>query len=220
MLAIAIAGEAAAERATAQLAATPERDSDRFRRFDRATALWLISSAVAGVIAVTLSDSALYGSLAQPSELCASALFGSVLGTGGPSVVALSALSLKGLSPGAALLAAALSSALGAKVLSELWRLLGPRGSAPVLIWLVCLTAAIGIGINKVAPIPSPLRLPKTIEQGAALLLFGLILLRAERVGVRRWLAGWRSSDHTHGHHGHDHAHVHSSEIPNGNAAT
>jgi hypothetical protein len=48
-----------------------------------------------------------------------------------------------------------------------------------------------------------------------------LIALRAQRVGVRRWLAGWLAHSHAHGAHGHaGHDHAHSSEIPNGSAAT
>jgi hypothetical protein len=95
---------------------------------------------------------------------------------------------------------------------------------AAVLVWLVCLTAAIGIGINRVAPIPNPLHFPEKVGRAAASLLLILILVRAERVGLRRWLAGWFAEapghhGHRH-HHGHGHAHAHSSEMPNGSAVT
>jgi len=138
--------------------------------------------------------------------------------------VALAALTEKGLSPGAALLAATLSSALGAKVLLSWWRMLGTRGLVPVVIWLVCLTAALGIGLNQVAPIARPLHFPDKVGRIAAGLLLALIVVRAERVGMRRWLAGWLTDGHAGHHHGHAHAHAHghahSSEIPNGSAAT
>src|SRR5207253_311728 len=107
-----------------------------------------------------LKDGALYGSLGGPSELFVSSALGALFRTGGPCVVALSALTEKGLSPGAALLGATLSSALGATVLLDWWRTLGTRGVVPVLIWLVCLTGALAIGINQVAPIPRPLHFP------------------------------------------------------------
>jgi hypothetical protein len=223
MLAIAIAGEDAAKLTAARLAETPEPEADRFRRFDRATAIWVVAVAVSAVFALSLPDGALYGTLGGPLELAVSAALGSVLGTGGPCVVALGALTEKGLSPGAALLGVTLSSALGANVLWRLGRALGQRGLVPVWIWLVCLSAAIGIGINQVAPIARPLHFPRIVEQVAAALLLGLIALRAERVGVRRWLAGWFVDGSAHaGHHHHHHAdpHAHSSEIPNGSAVT
>src|SRR6185369_15485628 len=138
-------------------------------------------------------------------------------------VVALTALTEKGLSPGAALLGVVLSSALGAKMLWRLGRALGQRGLIPVWIWLTCLSGAIGIGINQVAPVANPLRLPEKVGSVAALVLLALIAARAERVGVRRWLAGWFVDESGHGdhhHHHHGHAHAHSSEIPNGSAAT
>lgn len=225
MLAVTLAGEDAAKRAAERLAQLPERKGDRFRRFDRATSIWLVSLALFAAFASSLSDGALYGSLGGPGELLGSALLGSVLGSGGPAVVALSALTEKGLSPGAALLGITLSSALGLRLLLELWRSLGARGFVPVLVWLVSLTAAIAVGINQVAPIASPLALPESVGNGAALLLLVLIAVRAERVGVRRWLAGWLASGaehtHHHGHHGHAHDDpAHSSEMPNGSAAT
>jgi len=225
MLAIAIAGEGAAKATAARLAQAPGPKADRFRRFDRATAIWVVAVAVAAVFALSLSDSALYGSLGRPGELVVASGLGALFRTGGPSVVALAALTQKGLSPGAALVGAALSSALGTKVLLELWRTLGTRGLVPVLIWLVSLTCALAIGLNQVAPIARPLRLPEQVGRFAAGVLLLLIVVRAERVGVRRWLAGWFAQaehgghDHHHGH-GHGHGHVHSSEIPNGSAAT
>lgn len=223
MLAIAIAGEEAAKRTALQLAEAAPFESDRFRRFDRATVVWLVAVALAAVFASSLPGGALYGSLAGPGELLVSGLLGSVLGTGGPSVVALAALTEKGLSPGAALLGVALSSALGAKVLWELWRTLGIRGWLPVWVWLTCLTGAIAIGINQVAPIANPLRLPAAVGRPALAVVLALIVLRAERVGVRQWLAGWfahAGGDH-HRHHRHEAvAAPHSSEMPNGNAAT
>jgi hypothetical protein len=157
-------------------------------------------------------------------------VLGGLIGSGGPSVVALAGLTEKGLSPGAALIGALLSSALGVASLVGLQRQLGRRAVLPALVWLVCLTAALGIGVNQVAPVPRPLHLPARVEELCALLLFAAILLRAERVGVRRWLAGWfvepDQHGHEHHHHAHDQAHphgqagAHSSETPNGNAAT
>jgi hypothetical protein len=121
-------------------------------------------------------------------------------------------------------LGVALSSALGAKALLELWRTLGTRGFVPVVIWWVSLTAALAIGVNQVAPVAHPLQLPAKAGSVAAALLLLLIVVRAERVGVRRWLAGWFAEASSHGghqhHHGHEHDHAHSSEIPNGSAAT
>ncbi|HEY6077425.1 MAG TPA: hypothetical protein VIW29_01395 [Polyangiaceae bacterium] len=227
MLAVAIAGEEVARDAQARLAAAPLTPPDRLRRFDRATAIWVIALGLAAAFGVALPPGALYGSLGGPGELAISALLGSLLGSGGPSVVALAALTEKGLSPGAALLGTLLSSALGAKMLLELWRAVGRRALVPALLWLVSLTAVIAIGVNHVAPIPSPLRLPASVGRIAAGLALLLILVRAERVGVRRWLAGWfEEGAHSHGHgHGHQHAHAagehaHSSETPKGNAAT
>lgn len=221
MLAIAIAGEDAARQTAERLAATPADDVERFARFDRATAIWIVAVALAAVFTLSLPDAALYGSIATPREFLASGVLGACLGTGGPIVVALAALTSKGLSPGAALIAATLSSALGAKVLLAGFGVLGRRGWIPVLVWLTCLTAAVGVGINQVAPIARPLQLPAELSRAAAWLLLVLILIRAERVGVRRWLAGWFAQSDQHA--GHDHvvpAHAHSSEIPNGKAAT
>jgi hypothetical protein len=222
MLAMAIAGDGAAKATAARLAeAAPE--ADRLHRFDRATAIWVVAVAISAVLTLSLTDGALYGSLGGPTELLVVSVLGPLFRTGGPSVVALAALTEKGLSPGAALLGAALSSALGAKFLWEAWRALGTRGLVPVLIWLASLTGALAIGINQVAPIARPLQFPDTVGQVAAGLLLVLIVVRAERVGVRRWLAGWfaAASPHAgHHHHGHAHHHAHSSEIPNGNAAT
>lgn len=227
MLAVAIAGEDAARDAQARLAASPLAPPDRLRRFDRATAIWVVALGLAAAFSVALPRGALFGSLGGADELALTALLGALLGSGGPSVVALAALTEKGLSPGAALLGALLSSALGAKVLLELWRAVGRRALLPALLWLVCLTAVIAIGVNQVAPIPSPLRLPASVGRIAAGLALLLILVRAERVGVRRWLAGWfEEHGHAHAHaHGHRHtdaagAHAHSSETPNGSAAT
>lgn len=222
MLAIAIAGEDAAKATAARLAETPPPEVDRLRRFDRATAIWVVAVAIAAVFTLSLSDGALYGSLGGPGELAVSSTLGALFRTGGPSVVALAALTQKGLSPGAALLGVTLSSALGAKVLIELWRTLGTRGLVPVVIWLVSLTAALAIGLNQVAPIARPLHLPEKVGQIAAGVLLLLIVVRAERVGVRRWLAGWfaQSAGHAGHHHGHAHDHAHSSEMPNGSAAT
>lgn len=227
MLAIAIAGEEAAKRTAEKLAALPSPAPNQLARFDRLTAIWLIAAALAAVIADALPDGALYGSLGGPSELLTTGAFGALIGSGGPIVVTLGALTQKGLSPGAALLGALLSSALGAKVLIELWRTLGQRGAVPVVIWLVCLTGALAIGVNQVAPVPNALHFPDSIGRGAAILLGLLIVVRIERVGVRRWLAGWFVEDagghdhHGHGHgHGHSHDHAHSNEMPNGRAAT
>ncbi|HYJ10914.1 MAG TPA: hypothetical protein VEX18_17955, partial [Polyangiaceae bacterium] len=229
MLAVAIAGEEAAKQTAERLARVPEVPPDRLRRFDRSTSIWVMAVALAAVIADALPGGALLGSIGTPSELALSGGLGALLGTGGTSTIAVSALSQKGLSPGAALLGVALSSALGFGVLRQMWRQFGGRAALPALIWLVSLTAVIGIGVNKVAPIPSPLRLPEGVGRVCALVLLGLVLLRAERAGVRRWLAGWVSEGTGgHGHHhfgdGHDHApergHLHSSDKPNGNAAT
>ncbi len=227
VLAIAIAGEDAAQRVAERLAAAPPPLRSKATRFDRATAIWVVAVALAAVFGAALNDGALYGSLAGPSELLTSGLFGALLGTGGPGVVALGALTAKGLSPGAALLAITLSSALGAKVLVAWWRTLGSRGLVPVVIWLVCLTAAVSIGLNQVAPIANPLQFPEKVGRGAALLVLLLIVVRAERVGVRRWLAGWfaEGGHHHHQtgaehHHHHHHDRAHSSESPNGSAAT
>lgn len=221
MLALALAGEDAAKQAAARLAAEHQPADNRFRRFDRATAIWVVAVALSAVFSLALPDGALYATLAGPSELVLSALFGGLISTGGSSVVALGQLTQKGLSPGAALLAVALSSALGLKVLVGLWRALGGRGLVPVLVWLVCLTGAISIGINQVAPIANPIAFPAVVSRVAALALLALIVVRAERVGVRRWLAGWFADAGSHaGHHHHPHVHVHSSEMPNGSAAT
>jgi hypothetical protein len=225
-LAIAIAGEDAAKRSAERLAADPIAPPNQLARFDRLTAIWLVAVALAAVLSHALPDGALYRSLGGPSELLTTSVFGALIGSGGPSVVTLGALTQKGLSPGAALLGALLSSALGAKVLLRLWKTLEPRGFVPVLIWLVCLTGALAIGVNQVAPIPNPLRFPEQVGRGAAILLGLLIAVRVERVGVRRWLAGWFIDDgagaHHHHHHGHGHGHAeaHSSESPNGSAAT
>jgi len=222
MLAMALAGDGAAKATAARLAeAAPQ--ADRRNRFDRATAIWVVAVAISAVLTLSLTDGALYGSLAGPAELLVVSVLGALFRTGGPSVVALAALTEKGLSPGAALLGVALSSALGAKFLWQAWRTLGTRGLVPVLIWLASLTGALAIGVNQVAPIARPLHFPDTVGKIAAGLLLVLIVVRAERVGVRRWLAGWfaaASSHAGHHHHGHAHAHAHSSEIPNGNAAT
>jgi hypothetical protein len=223
MLAIAIAGEDAAKATAARLAEAPPPEADRLRRFDRATAIWVVAVAISAVLTLSLPNGALYGSLGSPAELLISSALGGLFRTGGPSVVALAALTEKGLSPGAALLGAALSSALGAKFLWQAWRALGTRGLVPVLIWLASLTGALAIGINQVAPIARPLHFPEKVGQIAAGLLLVLIVVRAERVGVRRWLAGWfAAASHHAGHHdhGHAHGHRHSSEIPNGSAAT
>jgi hypothetical protein len=231
MLAVAIAGEDAAKQTAERLARVPVAPADKWRRFDRSTAIWAVAVALAAVFASALSGGALLGSIGTPGELLLSGGLGALLGTGGSSVVAVSALSQKGLSPGAALLGIALSSALGFSGLRELWRTFGRRAALPALIWLVCLTAVIGIGVNKVAPIPSPPRLPEMIGRVSALALLALVLLRIERTGVRRWLAGWFAAGeggHAHHHHGRGHAHhghahddqAHSSDKPNGNAAT
>ncbi|MES1185338.1 MAG: hypothetical protein ABUL60_16115 [Myxococcales bacterium] len=223
MLAIAIAGEKAAAATAARLAEVGTVLPDRFRRFDRATAIWVVSVAIAAVFGLSLRDDALLGSLGKPSELLVSSTLGALFRTGGPSVVGLAALTEKGLSPGAALLGAALSSALGARVLLELWRTLGTRGVVPVVIWLVSLTGALAIGLNQVAPVARPLHLPDQVGRVAAAALLLLIVMRAERVGVRRWLAGWFAAEPGHAghhHHHHEHDHAHSSEIPNGSAAT
>ena len=209
MLAVAIAGEDVAKQTAARLADAVAPPTDRLSRFDRATAIWVVAVAASAVLTLSLADGALYGSLGRPSELFASAVFGSLLGTGGPSVVALSALTEKGLSPGAALLAATLSSALGAGALGALWRSFGRHALLPALIWLVCLTCAIGIGLNHVAPIASPLHFPSAVGRVALWLLLGLIALRAERVGVRRWLAGWLTQPPGHAGHHHHHHHAH-----------
>jgi hypothetical protein len=222
MLAIAIAGEEAAKASAERLALLPVPPYDRLRRFDRITAIWVVAVAVAAVFQTALSDASLYGSLAGGTELVVAGVLGSLLGTGGSSVVALAALTEKGLSPGAALLAVALSSALGAGVLVKLWRALGQRGFVPVLIWMVCLTAVLGVGLNQVAPVARPLQFPASVGRACAGILLLLIVLRAGHVGVRRWLAGWLSetAPHHHRHHDHHHAHFHSSEMPNGSAAT
>jgi hypothetical protein len=222
MLAIAIAGEDAAKHTAARLATTTVPEPDRLQRFDRATAVWVVAVALAAALTTSLPDGALLGWLGGPGELVLAGTFGSLLGTAGPAVVALGGLTEKGLSPGAALLGVTLSSALGAKLLLELRRTLGERGIVPVVVWLVCLTGAVAIGINKVAPIPQPLHFPAVVGQGAALLLLLAIVVRAERVGLRRWLAGWfvAGGAHHHGHHHHHHEHAHSSEMPNGSAAT
>ena len=223
LLAIAIAGEEAAQRTSAGLSRLSHDVSDRFRRFDRATAIWVVAVALAAVFSTSLNDGALYASLGGPGELVVSGVLGALLGTGGSSVVALGALTEKGLSPGAGLLAVSLSSALGAGTLLTLWRVLGPRGFVPVLVWLVCLTGAVALGLNQVAPIARPLELPAPIGRVCAGVVLLLIMLRAERVGVRRWLAGWLEPGHHHHQHAHapDHEHAaHSSEMPNGNAAT
>ncbi len=228
MLGIAIAGEDAAKHTAERLAALPRRVPNQLARFDRMTAIWLIAVALAAVLAHALPGGALLDSLGKPSELLMSGAVGALLGSGGPMVVTFGALTQKGLSPGAALTCVLLSSALGAAILVELWRTLGRRGFVPVVIWMVCLTGALGIGINQVAPIANPLNFPESAGRGAAVLLGLLILLRVERVGVRRWLAGWFVAEneqhhHHHGHgHGHTHAHerAHSNETPNGSAAT
>jgi hypothetical protein len=229
MLAVAIAGEEAAKQTAERLATAPEALPDRLRRFDRSTSIWVVAVALAAVIADALPGGALLGSIGTASELALSGGLGALLGTGGTSTIAVSALSQKGLSPGAALLGVALSSALGFRALRQMWRQFGGRAALPALIWLVSLTAVIGIGVNKVAPIPSPLRLPEGVGRVCALVLVGLVLLRAERAGVRRWLAGWVSEGadgHAHHHlgdgheHGPERGHLHSSDKPNGNAAT
>lgn len=227
MLAVAIAGEEAAKQTAERLARAPAPAPDRLRRFDRSTSIWVVAVALAAVFADALPGGALLGSIGKPSELSLSGLLGALLGTGPTNVVAVSALSQKGLSPGAALLGVALSSALGFAALRELWRTFGWRAALPALIWLVSLTAIIAIGLNKVAPIPSPLRLPEGVGRVCALVLLGLVLLRAERAGVRRWLAGWFAEGpggHAHHHlahgHGHHDGHVHSSDKPKGNAVT
>ncbi len=221
MLAVAIAGEEAAKDTANRLARTPHEATDRLRRFDRSTAIWVVAVALAAVFRSALPGGALLGSLGSVSELLVSGGLGMLLGTGGPSVVALGALTDKGLSPGAALLGALLSSALGFGVLRSLRRQIGPRALLPTLIWLVCLTAAIGIGINQIAPVPSPLSFPASLSQASLAILLLLVLVRAQRVGVRRWLAGgFAEGTNTDHHHGHRHAHAHSSESPNGNAAT
>jgi hypothetical protein len=221
MLAIAIAGEDAAKTSAERLALLPAPSYDRLRRFDRVTAIWVVAVALAAVFQTALNDAALYGSLGGGAELVVSGVLGSLLGTGGSSVVALGSLTEKGLSPGAALLAATLSSALGASVLVKLWRALGPRGFVPVLIWMACLTAVLGVGVNQVAPIAHPLHFPSSVGRACAGILLLLIVLRAGQVGVRRWLAGWFAETALHHHHhDHHHEHSHSSEIPNGSAAT
>jgi hypothetical protein len=225
MLAVAIAGEDAAKRTATQLANAPIETTDRLRRFDRSTAIWIVAVALAAVFHGALRDGALLGSIGSPGELVVTGALGTLLGTGGPSVVALGALTDKGLSPGAALLGALLSSALGLGALRSLTQQLGPRALLATLVWLVCLTAAISIGVNQIAPIPNPLQFPGSVSRASLLLVLLLILVRAERVGVRRWLAGWfvDSLDAAHHHHhGHDHgrAHHHSSESPKGSAAT
>jgi hypothetical protein len=219
MLAIAIAGEDAAKDSAERLALLPAPNYDRFRRFDRVTAIWVVAVALAAVFQTALNDAALYGSLGGAAELVVSGVLGALLGTGGSSVVAWGSLTEKGLSPGAALLAATLSSALGAGVLVKLWRALGPRGFMPVLIWMVCLTAVLGVGVNQVAPVARPLHFPSSVGRACAGILLLLIVLRAGQVGVRRWLAGWFDETTPHHHH-HHHGHPHSSEIPNGSAAT
>jgi hypothetical protein len=224
VLAIAIAGEDAAKQTSARLAEAARPEPDRLRRFDRATAIWVVAVALSAVFAQALPDGALYGSLGRPAELLTSSVFGVLLSTGGPAVVALAALTAKGLSPGAALVAVSLSSALGVGVLGRLWRVLGQRGAVPVVVWMVCLTGALGIGINQVAPIANPLHFPDSVGRVAVWVVCALIVVRVERVGVRRWLAGWFAQSPEHGGHGHSHAHghdhAHSSEMPNGSAAT
>jgi hypothetical protein len=220
MLAVAIAGEEAAKDTTSRLAEAPPEATDRLRRFDRSTAIWVVAVALAAVFQSALPAGALLGSVGSVSELLVSGALGVLLGTGGPSVVALGALTEKGLSPGAALLGALLSSALGWGALRSLGRHIGARALLPTLIWLVCLTAALGIGVNQIAPVPSPLKFPASVSRISLYVVLLLLLVRAQRVGVRRWLAGWFAEGaHTHHHH-HHHDHAHSSERPNGNAAT
>jgi hypothetical protein len=222
LLAVALVGEDAPRQTTERLLRVPEAPRDRLERFDRATAIWVVSLALFAVFTESLPDAALYGSLAGLGELVTSALLGTVLGSGGPAVVALSALTEKGLSPGAALVGICLSSALGLRVLLGLGQGLGVRGLVPVLVWMASLTGAIGLGINEVSPIANPVALPVSVGQASALILLLLIGVRAQRVGVRRWLAGWFAHSHRHAahdHEGHVHHH-HSSEIPNGSAAT
>jgi hypothetical protein len=219
LLALALGGEEPTKATATRLEQLPEPPTDRFRRFDRATAIWVVAVAVGSVLATALKDGALLGSIGSASELLVSGAFGTLFGTGGASVVAFGALTEKGLSPGAALLGVLLSSALGAGTLLKLWRVLGRHAFVPVLIWLVCLTAAVAIGINQVAPVPLPLELPAPFGRVCAAVLLLLIVVRAERVGVRRWLAGW--FEHHHHHHHDSSAHgAHSNEIPNGSAAT
>jgi hypothetical protein len=225
MLAVAIAGEDAARETAAKLEASPLSPPDRWRRFDRATAIWIVALGLAATFSAALPAGALLGSLGGADELAVTTLLGSLLGSGGPSVLAFASLTEKGLSPGAALLGVLLSSALGLKALRELWRAVGRRALLPALVWLISLSAAIAIGINQVAPIPNPLRLPESIGRVAAVLALLLIVVRAERAGVRRWLAGWfAEAGHAHSHaHDHTelgHVHAHSSEMPKGSAAT
>lgn len=186
----------------------------RLYAFDRATTLWVVGVAVAALFQVSLPSGALFGSLGSARELLVAGALGSLIGTGGPIVIALGALTEKGLSPGAALLGVALSSALGVRALLELWRRFGRRALTPALIWLVSLTGALAIAVNNVAPVPAPLGLPREVGQASASLLLLLIVLRAERVGLRRWLAGWFEQGAEHRHH------HHSSEMANGSAVT
>lgn len=220
MLAVAIAGEKTARQVAERMARSPRPRRDRLRRFDRATAIWVLALALAAVFDSALASGALLGSIGSAGELGLSAALGLLLGTGGPIVVALGALTQKGLSPGAALLGAVLSSALGAGKLLALWRTFGARALLPALLWLVCLCGIVAIGVNGVAPIPAPLRFPAGVEKACLALLLLLVLARAERVGVRSWLAGWLAEAGTPGHHHHAHPHPHSSESPNGSAAT
>jgi hypothetical protein len=63
MLAIAIAGEDAAKATAERLEQLPAAVSDRFRRFDRATVIWIVAVALAAVAQTALPGAALYGSL-------------------------------------------------------------------------------------------------------------------------------------------------------------
>jgi hypothetical protein len=182
--------------------------------------MWVVAVALAAVFQSALASGALLASIGSAGELVMTAGFGTLLGTGGPNVVALAALTDKGLSPGAALVGALLSSALGATTLIWLWRHVGPRALVPALIWLVCLTVVIGIGLNQLAPIANPLRFPAPVGKASLVLLLVLVAARAQRVGVRRWLAGWFAAPGASSHHQHAHGHAHSSDSPNGSAAT
>ncbi len=203
MLAVALAEGGTPDARRRAPAVTPRdlaEPAGRFGSFDRATTLWVVAIALAALFRVSLPREALFDSLGSGRELLVTGALGALLATGGPSVIAFGALTEKGLSPGAALIGVALSSALGFRGLVELWRRFGRRAVTPAIIWLVSLTGALAIGLNNVAPVALPLHFPRLVEQFSATVLLVLIALRAERVGLRRWLAGWSSRPALHGH--------------------
>jgi hypothetical protein len=179
--------------------------------FDRAASLWLAGVAAGAVLDVSLPDGALFSWLGTGRELLSAGALGVLLASGSTIVIALGVLSGKGLSIGAALILAGLSSALGLSKLIQLWRRYDALATFVLLLWFAGFYGVLAVLLNRLHMPPRPLLLPEFVGGGAAMLLSLLAVVRAERIGLRALLRVWGPFEHR--------PHY-STAIPNGSAAT